>query len=112
MARGKKIDTERLLDMARQGYTTQAIADALDIDTKTVLVRRREANIAPPPRGGAVPPPAVRMPEGDLAKRADFPEIVTALQRCRGSAVGVAQIAARFRLPYAVLNGLAQRVTA
>lgn len=111
MARFTQAVRDVLLDMARQGHTTRTIAEALDVNQKSVLLCIRTAGLPAPGRGSAQPvQDGPRMPEGDLASREDFLDIVAALQRCRGSAVGVAQIAARCRLPYAVLHGLAARV--
>ena len=52
---------------------------------------------------------AVTMPEGNVRDRKDFPDIIAAIQRVGPSAAGIGQVAARFRLPYAVVSGLAKR---
>jgi hypothetical protein len=53
---------------------------------------------------------AVRMPSSAIEDRPDWPQISAAIDKARGSTVALGQVAARLRLPYGVVKGLAQRV--
>lgn len=53
---------------------------------------------------------AITMPTTRLEDRQDYPDLIAALGRSDGSAVAIGVIAARFRLPCAVVQGLAMRV--
>lgn len=55
---------------------------------------------------------AVTMPAKPLEDRQDYPDLIAALGRADGSAVAIGVIAARFRLPCAVVQGLAMNTHA
>jgi len=120
----KHIDKDRFMVMWNAGDSHLAMAAAFGVSDNTIERRAREWGLPPRFRQhrGAAPikPPtqhiaAVLMPAEPLEARADWPDLKAAVQRANGRPgpqAALAMIATRFRLPVAVVQGLAGRLWA
>ena len=123
MASPMQIDEAKLQRMWTAGKPAKDIAYALKCSDKTVI--RRAGDMGLPERypgwkPADMPPPAppqhkaaVLMPSSPLEARKDWPALKAAVERAQGHSgpvVALGMIAARFRLPVAVVQGLAGRL--
>ncbi len=126
----KHIDKDRFMVLWNAGDSHKAMAAAFGVSDNTIERRAREWGLPPrfrqrkgiqrnqpAPLVQDAPEPtqhvaAVRMPSSAIEGRTDWPQISAAIDKARGSTVALGQVAARFRLPYSVVKGLAQRVAA
>lgn len=121
--RATPVSEAKLRELYAAGLSHDAIAKAMGIGLTPVRKRIKALGLvrftAPEPVSAPEPEPvtkphlaAVRMPDSPLAQRQDYPDFCAAITRAKGSTVALGQVAARFRLPYSVVRGHAQRLEA
>ena len=129
-----QMPNDQFMELWEAGIGYQAIGKVLGVSKRTIQrrvielglsVRERRDKGVPrnQPKSVVAAPPvevvqhkaAVRMPSEALQDRADWPDLQAAVERAkRGPApmASLGMVAARFRLPTAVVQGLAARVAA
>lgn len=95
------------------GVTVAATAKQLGCSENTVVYARKALGLSGKRGSGEADPvqhkAIIRMPKTPLKDRADAGDLHAHILRAGDSVVRLGQVAARFRLPYAMVLGLSQR---